>query len=79
MSQPLFAQDILFLQRFLECCKLYTGPLDGHFNTGVDKGENALAAKYQSIKLEMGNFDARSEACIMTLQPDAQRKAREFL
>ena len=27
----------------------------------------------------MGDFDARSEACIRTLQLDAQRKAREFL
>jgi peptidoglycan L-alanyl-D-glutamate endopeptidase CwlK len=79
MSQPLFAQDILFLQRFLKCCELYDGPLDGQFNADVGKGEDSLAAKYQSIKLETGNFDARSEACIMTLQPDAQRKAREFL
>lgn len=79
MSQPLFAQDILFLQRFLKCCNLYSGPLDGQFNTGVGNGEDALAAQYQSIKNAMGNFDARSEAGIMTLQPDAQRKAREFL
>jgi peptidoglycan L-alanyl-D-glutamate endopeptidase CwlK len=79
MSQPLFPDDILFLQRFLECCGLYSGPLDGQHNTGVSNGENALAAQYQSIKLEMGSFDARSEACIMTIQPDAQRKAREFL
>ena len=79
MSLPLFAEDILFLQRFLKCCHLYDGPLDGQFNTGVGNGEDALAARYQSIKLEMGSFDARSEACIMTLQPDAQSKARAFL
>jgi peptidoglycan L-alanyl-D-glutamate endopeptidase CwlK len=79
MSEPLFAHDILFLQRFLKCCGLYAGPLDSHFNIGLGNGEDALAAQYEAIKQEMGNFDARSEACIIALQPNAQRKAREFL
>jgi peptidoglycan L-alanyl-D-glutamate endopeptidase CwlK len=79
MSEPLFAHDILFLQHFLKSCGLYAGPLDGQFNLDVGSGEDALAARYQAIKIEMGNLDARSEACIMTLQPNAQRKAREFL
>jgi peptidoglycan L-alanyl-D-glutamate endopeptidase CwlK len=79
MSKPLFPQDVLFLQRFLKSCKLYAGPLDGHFNVNVGNGEDALAAQYEAKKLEMGNFDSRSEACIMTLEPNAQRKAREFL
>jgi peptidoglycan LD-endopeptidase CwlK len=79
MNQPLFAHDILFLQRFLKCCELYSGPLDGKSNSDVGRGEDAFAAQYQSIKNAMGHFDDRSEACIMTLRPDAQRKAREFL
>jgi peptidoglycan L-alanyl-D-glutamate endopeptidase CwlK len=79
MSAPLFGEDILFLQRFLKCCGLYGGPLDAEFSAEVSDGEDALAAEYEAIKQQMGSFDARSEARIMTLQPNAQRKAREFL
>ena len=79
MSAPLFKNDILFLQRFLKVSGLYTGPLDGKFNDDVSKGEDNLAAEYDPLKNHLGSFDARSEGCIATLQPNAQRKAREFL
>ena len=79
MSAPLFKNDILFLQRFLSVNGLYARPLDGRFNTDVGNGEEALSARYEVIKGELGGFDARSESCIMTLSPNAQRKARLFL
>ena len=79
MSKPLFPDDILFLQRFLKSCGFYAGPLDGHFNSDVSHAEDALAAQYEAIKREMGDFDARSEAGISTLEPNAQRTARQFL
>jgi peptidoglycan LD-endopeptidase CwlK len=79
MSAPLFKNDILFLQRFLKVSGLYAGPLDGKFSTAVGDGEDALATRYEAIKQQFVGFDARSESCIMTLQPNAQRKAREFL
>jgi peptidoglycan LD-endopeptidase CwlK len=79
MSAPLFGDEVLYLQRFLKCCGLYTGPLDAEFSAEVGDAEDALAANYEAIKQELGSFDARSEARIMTLQPNAQRKVREFL
>lgn len=79
MSARLFKSDIIFLQRFLKVSGLYGGPLDGRYNAAVEAGENALATEYDSIRKQLGSFDARSEGCIMTMQPKAQRKAREFL
>ena len=40
MSAPLFGDDILYLQRFLKCCGLYTGPLDAEFSTEVGDAED---------------------------------------
>jgi len=56
MSLPLFAEDILFLQRFLKCCHLYDGPLDGQFNTGVGTGEDAFGRAIPIDKARDGQF-----------------------
>jgi peptidoglycan LD-endopeptidase CwlK len=79
MSARLFETDILFLQRVLKVSGLYGGPLDGKWSDGVDEAEDALSAKYEEIKNQLGAFDQRSEACIKTLLPGAQVKAREFM
>lgn len=79
MSAKLFKKDVLFLQRLLSSARLYRGPLDGRWNTELDDADAAFDRQYQSIKAELGEFDKRSEDCIVTLLPKAQRAARQFM
>ena len=78
MSKPLFPDRSCF-PALAWGLQIMLAPLDGHFNSDVSHAEDALAERYEAIKREMGNSDARSEACISTLEPDAQRKSRQFL
>jgi peptidoglycan LD-endopeptidase CwlK len=79
MSLKLFKTDILFLQRILKVSGFYDGPLNGKWSSDLDAAEDAFAAKYEKIKKDSGEFDARTESCITTLIPAAQIKAREFM
>jgi peptidoglycan L-alanyl-D-glutamate endopeptidase CwlK len=79
MSARLFADDVKFQQRFLKCCGYYQGRLDGRWGPMTDAAFNALDAEGAAIAAALGTFDTVSERYIRTLQPKAQRAAREFL
>jgi peptidoglycan L-alanyl-D-glutamate endopeptidase CwlK len=79
MSSPLFKQDILFTQRILTVAGFYKGQRDGKWNTGCDAAEADFDAESRRIAAEVGTFDPRSEANILTLLPVAQKKCREFM
>jgi peptidoglycan LD-endopeptidase CwlK len=79
MSAKLFKKDILFLQRILAVSGFYQGPLNGKWSSKLDDAEEKFLKGYEKAKDKVGEFDNRTEACIMTLIPDAQIKAREFM
>jgi peptidoglycan LD-endopeptidase CwlK len=79
MSAKLFPDDVLFLQRILTVSGFYNKALDGKWSSDVDAAQAAFLAKYQDVKNDLGEFDSRTESCIMTLLPAAQAKARAFM
>jgi peptidoglycan LD-endopeptidase CwlK len=79
VSDRLFPEDILFLQRILAVSGFYKGPFNGKWTAKVDAAEQQFLAKYEEIKGQAGAFDSRTESCITRLIPAAQIKAREFM
>jgi peptidoglycan L-alanyl-D-glutamate endopeptidase CwlK len=79
MSATLLPDEIKFLQRMLCSAGCYTGPKNGVWSQAVDDAETALKTIADQLAAEAGEFDARSERCIRSLHPRAQRAAREFL
>jgi peptidoglycan L-alanyl-D-glutamate endopeptidase CwlK len=79
MSDRLFKEDILFLQRILAVSGFYTGPRNGKWSSAVEVAEAAFLQDYESRKTAMGAFDPRTERNIISLIPAAQIKAREFM
>lgn len=80
MSNPLFPDDILFSQRLLSCCGLYSGGLTGKWDKATDDADHAYHAKCDAIAAAHGGpLDARSETNIRTLLTDVQPIARESL
>lgn len=74
-----FKADVIFAQRFLSCCGLYSDKIDGLYGNNSRKAEDAfnkLLVKYADM---YGRFDSRSEGVIATLQPKAQIAARRFM
>ncbi|HJU75620.1 MAG TPA: M15 family metallopeptidase [Gemmatimonadaceae bacterium] len=79
MSLQLFAEDVVFLQRFLKCCEFYRGEIDGDWGPKTDAAVAEFDAESAVIAADLGMFDVASERYIRTLQPKAQREARAFL
>jgi peptidoglycan LD-endopeptidase CwlK len=79
MSAKLFKDDVLFLQRILAVSGFYNKSLNGKWSSDVDAAEEAFLARYEQIRAQLGAFDPRTEACIESLLPAAQIKAREFV
>jgi peptidoglycan LD-endopeptidase CwlK len=79
MSAPLLPDDIRFLQRMLCSAGCYDGPRNGVWSDAVDAAEAELKLIADQLAAQFGGFDDRSERCIRTLHPKAQRAAREFL
>jgi peptidoglycan LD-endopeptidase CwlK len=79
MSSPLFANDVLFFQRFLSCAGFYSGPLDGNWSATVDEASLDFDAETAAIKAKHGSYDSRTEGHIVTMQPKAQVLARQFM
>jgi peptidoglycan L-alanyl-D-glutamate endopeptidase CwlK len=79
MSQLLFKNDVLFLQRILAVSQFYAGPLDGRRTAALDAAAQAFATATADLRTKMGSFDVRTEAAIATLLPQAQGLARQFM
>jgi len=68
MSEKLFKDDILFLQRILAVSGFYNESLNGKWSSDVDAAEEVFLAEYQKIKSQSGEFDPRTESCIALVQ-----------
>lgn len=79
MSAPIFQEDVLFYQRLLSACGLYTDTLDGSWGPNTDAADQAFTEESNKLKQRLGTFDPRSERCIETLHLRAQELAREFM
>jgi len=79
MSARLFTDDVLFLQRLLSCCGLYTGSLNGTYDAKTGVAETAFDQRCQQIAATEGSFDPRSERNIRGLRLEAQALARRSL
>ena len=79
MSDRLFSGDVLFLQRLLSCCGLYTDTLDGDYGKHTSAAEAAFEERCRAIAMSEGGADGRSEANIRSLQLVAQPLARRSL
>lgn len=79
MSERLFGNDVLFLQRLLSCCGLYPHRLDGDWGPKTDAAASAFDQQCAAIASNLGSFDARSERNIRSLQVKAQTLCRQSL
>lgn len=79
MSERLFGNDVLFLQRLLSCCGLYPHKLDGDWGPKTDAAVSAFDQQCAAIANNLGTFDARSERNIRSLQVKAQTLCRQSL
>jgi peptidoglycan LD-endopeptidase CwlK len=79
MSLQLFAEDVVFLQRFLKCSGLYGGKLDGIWGPRTDAAVDAFGNETDVVASRLGTFDRTTERHIRTLQPKAQEQARRFM
>lgn len=71
--------DILFGQRLLASCGLYTAKLDGFYGNESRKAEDAFNKLFIKYADQYGRFDDRTEANIATLLPKAQIAARKAM
>lgn len=79
MSLQLFRDDVVFTQRLLKCAGLYAGALDGVWGPVTDAAIERFELECEAIAADLGVFDRSTERHIRTLQPRAQRAAREFM
>jgi peptidoglycan L-alanyl-D-glutamate endopeptidase CwlK len=79
MSLQLFQDDVVFTQRLLKCAGLYQGDLHGVWTGDTDAAMTTFEADSDAIAAQYGSFDQRTERCIRTLMPPAQRAARDFM
>jgi peptidoglycan L-alanyl-D-glutamate endopeptidase CwlK len=79
MSERLFKDDVVFLQRLLKSAGLYAGRIDGVWGPKTDAAVNTFEARSAQIAVLLGTFDARTERNIQTLHLRAQEAARAFM
>jgi peptidoglycan LD-endopeptidase CwlK len=79
MSERLFEDDVLFLQRLLKSAGFYTDTLDGIWGPNTDAAVAAFEAGSAQIAAAHGTFDPRTERNIQTLHLRAQEAARGFM
>lgn len=79
MSDPLSKSGILFRQRLLKSCGYYQGKLDSAWGPKTDAADDAFNADAESLRTQLGAFDAQTEAGILTLHIKAQKLARKFM
>ena len=79
MSSPLLREDVLYFQRFLSCCGLYSGKLDGKWGPITNAADQAFDQQCETIAGQVTIFDRRSERNIRSLLTPVQKLAREAL
>ncbi len=79
MSAPLSKAATLFRQRILSCAGFYHAKLDGLWGPKTDQADKDFHAEYLRLQTIGGAFDPRTESWIITLLPEAQSKARDFM
>jgi peptidoglycan L-alanyl-D-glutamate endopeptidase CwlK len=79
MSDRLFPDDVLFTQRLLSCCGLYSYKLDGIWGSRTDAAVAQFEDRSKQIATEGPDFDPRSELNISSLDLRAQPVARQSL
>lgn len=75
----MFEGDTLFLQRFLKVAGFDPGPLDGSFGVRTAAALAKFEEASDAAAMNYRRLDSRSEACIRTLLPEAQKVARHFM
>lgn len=79
MSERLFEDDVIFLQRLLKSGGLYTDRIDGIWGPNTDAAVTAFETRSAQIAAALGTFDARTERSVQTLHLRAQEAARACL
>jgi peptidoglycan L-alanyl-D-glutamate endopeptidase CwlK len=79
MSNRLFEDDVIFLQRLLKSSGLYTDTIDGIWGRNTDAAVNAFDTRSTQIAAALGTFDVRTESNIHTLHLRVQEAARAFM
>lgn len=75
----MFEGDTLFLQRFLKVAGYDPGPIDGQFGQKTAAALERFRDASDAVSAQYRRLDSRSEACIRTLLPRAQKAARHFM
>lgn len=75
----MFGGDTLFLQRFLRVAGYDPGPIDGQFGQKTAAALERFRDASDAVSAQYRRLDSRSEACIRTLLPRAQKAARHFM
>ncbi len=76
MSNRLFEDDVIFLQRLLRSAGFYTQAIDGVWGAKTDKAMDAFEAAFAQIAAKHGTFHPRTETSLHTLHPKAQELLR---
>lgn len=76
MSNRLFADDVMFLQRILRQSGFYNFEIDGIWGGKTDKAMDAFEAAFTQIAAAHGTFHPRTETSLHTLLPKVQELMR---
>lgn len=79
MSKPLQKSEILFRQRVLSCCGLYTAKLDGIWGPITDSANVSFEDRSEALASQFGELDPRSERNIRSLRLKAQELCRRSI
>jgi peptidoglycan LD-endopeptidase CwlK len=80
MQTPeVFKNDPLFFQRLMKSVGYYPFELDGDWGTKTQEAADKFVKESERIATKYTSFDARTEACILTMMPKAQEAARRFM
>lgn len=75
----MFDGDTTFLQRFLKAAGFDPGPADGRFGVKTAAALERFREASDAAAMNYRRLDSRSETCIATLLPAAQKAARHFM
>jgi len=76
MSEKLFEDDVVFMQRLLRQAGFYQKKIDGDWGKFTDEAYDAFEAAFNEIAARLGTFHSRTEASLRTLHPKVQEMMR---